>query len=114
MKTGKTKPGANPVLLARVQAKLTGAVEFREQKMFGGITFMVRERMCVSVGRSGLMCCIDPDMHDKVLEGEGARTVVMRGREYRGYIRVDEGAVATEAALGYWIALALDYNRKRG
>ena len=80
--------------------------------MFGGITFMVRGRMCVSVGRERIMCRIDPAMHDAALERRGCHTVVMKGRQYRGYVYVDAATVRTKGELDYWIGLALDYNRK--
>ncbi|HXY51242.1 MAG TPA: hypothetical protein VEI01_17450 [Terriglobales bacterium] len=58
------------------------------------------------------MCRIDPAIHDGALEGKGCRTVVMKGRRYRGYVYVDAEAVKTKAQLDYWIGLALDYNDK--
>ena len=80
--------------------------------MFGGITFMVRGKMCVSVGRDRIMCRIDPDLHDSLLEREGCRTVVMKGRQYRGFVYVDARALKPERELEHWIGLALDYNNK--
>lgn len=80
--------------------------------MFGGITFMVRGKMCVSVGKQRIMCRIDPAIHDAALERKGCRTVVMRGRQYRGYVYVDAEAVRTKGELDYWIRLALDYNHQ--
>lgn len=80
--------------------------------MFGGIAFMVRGKMCVSVGRDRIMCRIDPAIHDAALEHQGCRTVVMKGRQYRGYVHVDAEAVRSKRDLDYWIGLALDYNTK--
>lgn len=80
--------------------------------MFGGIAFMVRGKLCVTVGREQIMCRIDPAIHDAALERKGCRTMVMKGRQYRGYVRVDAGAVQTKRELEYWIGLALDYNNK--
>lgn len=99
-------------LAKRVRAALGRARRIEEKKMFGGITFMVRGRMCVSVGRERIMCRIDPAIHDVALERKGCRTVVMKGRQYRGYVHVEAEAVKTKADLDYWIRLALDYNGK--
>lgn len=79
--------------------------------MFGGIAFMVRGKMCVTVGKDRIMCRIDPAIHDAALERKGCRTVVMKGREYRGYVHVDANAVRAESELNYWIGLALAYNK---
>ena len=56
------------------------------------------------------MCRIDPAIHDLALECKGCRTVVMKGRQYRGYVYVDAAALRTKGELDYWIALALNYN----
>jgi len=61
-------------LVQRVKASLAGAPRLAEQRMFGGGTFMVRGKMCVSVRRGPIRCRIDPDLHDVALERKGART----------------------------------------
>lgn len=97
-------------LTGRVEAALAHIPRVEQKRMFGGITFMVRGRICVSVGRDRIMCRIDPAVHDAALAREGCHTVVMKGREYRGYVYVDRDAVRSKRDLDYWIGLALDYN----
>ncbi len=97
-------------LADRVKAALARIRRVEQKRMFGGITFMVRGKMCVSVGAERIMCRIDPALHDAALEREGCRTVVMKGRQYRGYVYVDAEAVRAKRDLDYWIGLALDYN----
>lgn len=99
-------------MVKRVKDALAGVPRVEEKKMFGGTTFMVRGKMCVSVGRGRIMCRIDPILHDAALEREGCRSVVMKGRQYRGFVYVDAEAVTSKDDLEYWVALALDYNRK--
>jgi TfoX/Sxy family transcriptional regulator of competence genes len=99
-------------LLTRVRAVLSQTPNVEEKRMFGGITFMVRGKMCVSVGAERIMCRIDPAIHEAALEHKGCRTVVMKGRQYRGYVHVDRAAVKSQHDLDYWIGLALDYNTK--
>ena len=99
-------------LVNRVKAALGGIPRVEEKRMFGGVTFMVRGKMCVSARPKRIMCRIDPAIHDAVLERKGCRTVVMQGRQYRGYVYVDAAAVRTKGDLDYWIGLALDFNDK--
>src|SRR5215472_2145207 len=101
-------------LAERVKAALGRVPRVEEKRMFGGITFMVRGKMCVSVGRGRIMCRIDPTIHDAVLQRRGCRTVVTKGRQFRGYVYVDAEAVRTKDELDYWMGLALDYNHKAG
>src|SRR2546422_343514 len=107
----KPAPPENP-LIGRVRAALSGRIDFQEKRMFGGVTFMVREKMCVSAGKGRIMCRIDPALHDAALKRKGARTVVMKGREYRGWVYVDEAAVKNKRDLDYWVRLSLDYNKQ--
>ena len=51
-------------LIGRVRAALSGKIDFQEKRMFGGVTFMVREKMCISAGKGRIMCRIDPDVHE--------------------------------------------------
>lgn len=97
-------------LLSRVRAALAQVPNVEEKRMFGATAFMVRGKLCVSAGRGRIMCRIDPAVHDAVLKHKDCRTVVMKGRKYRGYVYVDAESVRTKAALKYWIDHALKYN----
>lgn len=97
-------------LLGRVRAALTHVPDVEEKKMFGGVAFMVRGKTCVSARPERIMCRIDPATHDATVKRKGCRTMVMRGRHYRGYVHVDAEAVRTQAASKYWLDLALAYN----
>lgn len=102
-------PGNN-VLLERVEAALTGLPDVEQKKMFGGICFMVRGKMCITVRDGRIMCRIDPAIHDVAVARQGASTVVMKGRQYRGYIRVDAEAIRAKRDFDYWVGLVLAYN----
>ena len=99
-------------LADRVKAALARIPRVEQKRMFGGITFMVRGKMCVSAGAERIMCRIDPAIHDAALQHKGCRTVVMKGRQYRGFVYVEAAAVRAKRDLDYWIGLALDYNDK--
>lgn len=102
----------NEVLLSQVRAALAPVPGVNERRMFGGTAFMLRGKLCISVRAGRIMCRIDPALHEAALEHEGSRTVVMRGREYRGYLYVDAEAVRAKRDLDYWVGLALDYNKR--
>ena len=100
------------VLVNRVKTVLGGGRRVEAKKMFAGLTFMVRGKMCVSVGKDRIMCRIDPAIHDAALGRPGCRTVVMKGRPYRGFVHVDAEAVKSNGDLAYWVGLALDFNQR--
>jgi len=99
-------------LASRVKAALGAGCRIEEKRMFAGLTFMVRGKMCISVGKDRIMCRIDPAIHDAALERPGCRTVVMKGRPYRGFVHVDAEAVKSDGDLAYWVGLALDFKQR--
>ncbi|HKB44196.1 MAG TPA: TfoX/Sxy family protein [Chitinophagaceae bacterium] len=102
----------NEKLTNRVREALAGVSNIEEKKMFSGITFMVNGKMCISVGNDRIMCRIDPVIHEQVIKKKGCRTVEMKGREYKGYIYVNDEGIKTKKDFDYWIGLALDFNKK--
>jgi TfoX/Sxy family transcriptional regulator of competence genes len=102
----------NEVLAHRVRAALAHVPRVQEKKMFGGLAFMVNGKMCISAGKDRLMFRIDPAIHENVLKRKGCRTVVMKGREYKGYVYVNEEGMRTKKDFDRWIGLALDYNKE--
>jgi len=100
------------VLTERVRVALADIPRVAEKRMFGGITFMVNGKMCISAGHHRLMCRIDPELHETAIARRGARTVRMKGRAYRGFVYVREEAVASRRDLHYWVRLCLAFNRR--
>lgn len=98
-------------LLQRIRAALAGAPGVTEKRMFGSMAFMVQGNLCVSCRPDRIMCRIDPARHDEAVKQGGCRTVVMRGRECRGYVYVDAESVRTQRSLRRWIDMALSYNK---
>lgn len=99
-------------LVNRVRTAIGQSRRVEEKKMFGGIAFMVDGKMCVTVSKGRIMCRIDPTIHDAALQRKGCTTVVMKGREYRGYVRIAADALSTMGELDYWVKLALDFNSR--
>lgn len=82
-----------------------------EKKMFGGLCFMVNDKMCVGVEKERLMVRLDPDLTETVMEKEGCRPMNFTGKIMKGYVFVDIDALNTQKKLAYWVTLALDYNK---
>jgi TfoX/Sxy family transcriptional regulator of competence genes len=92
--------------------KLLGRRRVEEKKMFGGLAFMVNGKMCVAVNADRIMVRIDPAEHDGLAAKRGASAMTMRGRDFRGYIRVQNDVLKTGEALERWVGLALAFNGK--
>lgn len=86
--------------------------ELEEKKLFGGLAFMIRGKMVLTVSSRKdelVMVRIGKEMEKQVLPRTGARTTLMRGRPYHGYIDLD---IEGQKELPYWIDLALSYNQE--
>lgn len=102
----------NEKITSRVRIALSHLPKVEEKKMFRGITFMVDDKMCITVGDNEIMCRIDPELHETCVAKKGCRSVVMKGREYKGYVYINEEGIKTKKNFAYWIGLALEFNKK--
>jgi TfoX/Sxy family transcriptional regulator of competence genes len=82
-----------------------------EKKMFGGLCFMVNDKMCVGVEQERLMLRIDPEKYNDAIEKEGCSPMDFTGKPMKGFIFVDKNVLRTKKGLHYWINLAIEYNK---
>ena len=101
----------NERLTKLVREALSHLPMVEEKRMFRGVAFMVNEKMCISAGDDELMFRINPAIHDEALKKKGCRAVIMRGREYKGYVYVNEKSIKNKKDFNYWINLALEFNK---
>jgi TfoX/Sxy family transcriptional regulator of competence genes len=81
-----------------------------EQKMFGGLAFLVNGHMSVTVSRQGgLMLRCAPEQTEALLREDGAEEMVMRGRAMDGWVRVRADAAAADAVLQVWVDRGVSY-----
>ena len=96
----------------RIRELLGGDSGLTEQKMFGGLAFLVGGNMAVAAsGQGGLLVRVDPAESNTLVAGTSARPMEMRGREMRGWLRVDSEDVRAAHALARWVDLGVAYAR---
>jgi TfoX/Sxy family transcriptional regulator of competence genes len=84
----------------------------REQKMFGGLAFLVGGHMAVAASREGgVLLSVDRSDTNALLEKPHTRPMVMRGRETAGWLRVDSDGVRTKRQLTRWVKRGVDHVR---
>jgi hypothetical protein len=97
-------------LADRVREVVAREAGVSEQRMFGGLAFLVGGRMALAVsGTGGLLLRVDPRRTDELAAVPGVGRFVMRGREMDGWLRVDAEVVATDEALREWVAHGVAY-----
>jgi TfoX/Sxy family transcriptional regulator of competence genes len=83
-----------------------------EKKMFGGLCFMVNDKMCVGVEKERLMVRLDPEHYEEVIDRPGAKPMDFTGKVMKGYVFVDTDVLKSKKELEYWVSLALEFNKK--
>jgi len=87
-------------------------LEIKEIKMFQGLTFMVDGKMCIGVRDSEIMCRIDPQIIDTVVEKTGCRPMIHGKRTMKGFLLVSEEGYKRKEDFEFWINLCLDFNKR--
>jgi TfoX/Sxy family transcriptional regulator of competence genes len=99
-------------LASRIRELVRGERGVTEQRMFGGLAFMINGNMSVSAsGQGGLLLRIDPAQTDELLKKPHAQPFEMRGRVMQGWLRVDPDGVRTKRQLEPWVARGIAYAR---
>ena len=97
-------------LAARIRDRAAGTDGLSEQKMFGGLAFLVGGNMAVAAsGQGGLLVRVDPGQSAELVETTPALPMEMRGREMAGWLRVEHADVAADADLRAWVERGLAY-----
>jgi TfoX/Sxy family transcriptional regulator of competence genes len=99
-------------LAERIRALLDGEAGVTEQKMFGGLAFLVRGNMAVAAsGEGGALVRVDPAESDTLVATTSGRLMEMRGRQMQGWLRVAPEDLRTDDELATWVERGTAYAR---
>ena len=97
-------------LADRIRELLGGQAHLREQKMFGGLAFLIGGNMAIAAsGEGGALVRVDPERSDKIVATTDARPMEMRGRQMQGWLRVAPEDLRTKRQLSKWVTLGVAY-----
>ena len=86
--------------------------KIEEKKMFRGLTFMINDKMCISVSGQNLLCRFDPSLTGHLADKIGFLPMIMKGKEYKGYCYVEPPGFKSKKDFEFWVDLCLDFNDK--
>ena len=99
-------------LADRIRELVAGRAGLSEQKMFGGLAFLLGGNMAVAAsGQGGVLVRVDPAQSDTLVASTNARVMEMRGRQMQGWLRIDPEDVRTKRQLARWVELGTTYAR---
>jgi TfoX/Sxy family transcriptional regulator of competence genes len=99
-------------LADRIRELVGSEADLTEQKMFGGLAFLIGGNMAVAAsGQGGVLVRVDPAQSDALVAATSARPMEMRGRQMQGWLRVGPDEVRTRRQLARWVELGTSYAR---
>jgi len=96
-------------LAERVRAVLSDEFGVTEQKMFGGLAFMLRGNMCCGVLGDDLILRLGPERAATAISEDGLRVMDFTGRPMRAFVLAEPSLVATDEDLRRWVGEAVAF-----
>jgi TfoX/Sxy family transcriptional regulator of competence genes len=97
-------------LADRIRVLLGSRRGLTEQKMFGGLAFLISGNMAIAAsGQGGILVRVDPEEGEALVASTPAEMMEMRGRRMAGWLRVETADVADDEALGEWVERGTAY-----
>ena len=103
----------NTNLVDRVREYLAEVsdIEIEEKEMFNVLNFMVNGKTCICVSGDNLMLRFDPKLQEELSEKNGYETMLMKGKEYKGYCYINPDGFKDKRDFEYFVDLCLDFNK---
>jgi TfoX/Sxy family transcriptional regulator of competence genes len=99
-------------LADRMRELVAGKPDVAEQRMFGGLAFLVGGNMAIAAsGQGGALVRVEPLQTDDLVATTDASIFEMRGRSMRGWLRVAPEHLQSQEQLAKWVALGTAYAR---
>lgn len=86
-------------------------LEIVEKEMFSVLNFMVNGKTCICVSGKNLMLRFDPKLQTELSEKNGYETMLMKGKEYKGYCYINPEGFKAKADFEYFVNLCIEYNK---
>ncbi|HLU57913.1 MAG TPA: TfoX/Sxy family protein [Pseudonocardia sp.] len=91
-------------LAQRIRDLLASEPDLTEQRMFGGLAFLLAGNMAVCATHvGGVLVRVGPADRDRLLASTATAPMEMGGRTMRGFLRVDAAHVRTDDELAAWV-----------
>lgn len=96
-------------LADRVRQLLKDKREISEKRMFGGMAFMVKGKMCCGVLNDDLVARVGAENYEDALKVDHVRPMDFTGRPIKGYVYVGPKGTRTDLGLRKWVLQSVDF-----
>lgn len=99
----------NETLAMRIRSVLGGRSDVTEKRMFGGLTFMVGDKMCCGIVKDDLMLRMSIEEYEQALTHPHTRPMDFTSRPSPGFLYVGPSGYQGEGDLRMWLDKSLAY-----
>ncbi len=85
-------------------------IEVEEKEMFNVLNFMVNGKTCICISDENLMLRFNPKLQEELAEKNGYETMLMKGKEYKGYCYINPEGFKNRKDFEYYLNICLEYN----
>ncbi len=96
-------------LAGRVREAILEVPELVEQKMFGGVGFLVHGNMACGVNQEFLIVRVGPGKYEEALRQPQVSVFDMAGRPMTGWVKVAPAGCVQEEDLREWVRQGVDF-----
>lgn len=82
--------------------------DFYQQKMFGGIGYLLRGNMCFGIWKNSLILRLGEEQGQKALKNKNVKPFDITGRPMKGWVLVAPAGIKTAPVLRGWVMKAID------
>lgn len=93
----------------RIRAILADVPGVREQKMFGGLSFLLNDHMACGLNGEDLVVRVGPDAYEEALQQPHARKMDFTHRPLRGFVYVAPAGIESDEGLTDWVGRGMAY-----
>ena len=83
--------------------------DFHEQKMFGGLGFLLHGNMCFGIWKDNLILRLGEPQAQNALKDKNVKPFDITGRAMKGWVMVAPGGMKSKETLRQWVSAAIDF-----
>lgn len=99
----------NEILDKRIINLLSQQRDIVSKKMFGGVCYMLKNKMIIGTAKERLMIRCLPDRYEELLAKPHAVIMDFTGKAMKGFLFVNESGIKTDKQLQWWIDVGIEY-----
>ncbi len=96
-------------LAERLSAMIRRKNGFHEQKMFGGVGFLLHGNMCFGVYKHYLILRLGEEQAQKAFKKKYVRPFDITGYAMKGWVMVADAGTKSDGSLEQWVGRAIDF-----